>query len=173
MHRLQRAYNWYKSTGKALEKAGKAVHVPDFASNSWQTVICCCLVFSGNDRGSVIFLVALSCISFLFILQLWNNRKQKTFTEAFLIVIKQRFSSWVQGGSAGLRFTVYGCLGYWPVSGLSAWEWELFILHWKRDSGDCLCFCVPFFLRGYFISWSGTFFPDGLLVQEKGCDCQR
>ena len=22
MHRLQRAYNWYKSTGKALEKAG-------------------------------------------------------------------------------------------------------------------------------------------------------
>lgn len=36
----------------------------------------------------------------------------KNFTEAFLIVIKQRFSSWVQGGSAGLRFTVYGCLGY-------------------------------------------------------------
>ena len=65
------------------------------------------------------------------------------------------FPAGVQGGSAGLRFTVYGCLGQKPVSGLSAWEWELFILHWKRTLWS-LCFCVPFFLRGYFISMVET-----------------
>ena len=96
----------------------------------------------------------------------------KNFTEAFLIVIKQRFFQLGAGWLCGL--TVYSV---WLFGILTCfWSFSLgmgVILHWKRDSGDCLCFCVPFFLRGYFISWSGTFFPDGLLVQEKGCDCQH
>ena len=85
----------------------------------------------------------------------------KNFTEAFLIVIKQRFFQLGAGWLCGL--TVY-----------SVWLFGILTCFWSFSLGmGVIYFTLEKGLWGYFISWSGTFFPDGLLVQEKGCDCQH
>lgn len=97
----------------------------------------------------------------------------KNFTEAFLIVIKQRFFQLGAGWLCGL--TVYSVWLFGILTCFWSFSLGMGVIYFTLEKGlwGLPLFCVPFFLRGYFISWSGTFFPDGLLVQEKGCDCQH
>lgn len=68
--------------------------------------------FSGNDRGSVIFLVALSCISFLFILQLWNNRKQKLYRS---VSDRHKTAFFPAGCRVALRAYGLQCMAVWDT----------------------------------------------------------
>lgn len=104
MHRLQRAYNWYKSTGKALEKAGKASMFRfrfKFLADSYLLLFS---FFLGMIGAALFFWWRYPVFpSYLFYSH--GITGNKNFTEAFLIVIKQRFFQLGAGWLCGL--TVY------------------------------------------------------------------
>ena len=94
----------------------------------------------------------------------------KNFTEAFLIVIKQRFFQLGAGWLCGL--TVYSVWLFGILTCFWSFSLGMGVIYFTLEKG---LWGLPLFLRSLLPQ--GIFylmvFPDGLLVQEKGCDCQH
>ena len=89
----------------------------------------------------------------------------KNFTEAFLIVIKQRFFQLGAGWLCGL--TVYSVWLFGILTCFWSFSLGMGVIYFTLEKG---LWGLPLFLRSLLPQ---GIFSDGLLVQEKGCDCQH
>lgn len=141
MHRLQRAYNWYKSTGKALKKQERQSMFRfrfKFLADSYLLLFS---FFLGMIGAALFFWWRYPVFpSYLF--YSYGITGNKNFTEAFLIVIKQRFFQLGAGWLCGL--TVYSVWLFGILTCFWSFSLGMGVIYFTLEKG---LWGLPLFLR--------------------------